>query len=103
MTRQNTVRAATGVWFAVLLGGLMATDTIATLDHRVIGAIVVAGATVMFTCMQVIVRESLPPAKLEVTSVRRFRERPLSGLLVRNLVVVSVLYGLLWITEAIPF
>jgi hypothetical protein len=103
MTGQNRIRAATGVWFGVLLGGLMSTDAISRLDGKAIAAIVIVSATVMFTCMQVIVREMRPPGKAEVRSVRRFRERPVGQLALRNLGVVSALYGALWLCDVIPF
>lgn len=100
---RTRLRIATTVWFAVLMGGLLATDEIAKLDSGVIAAIVVAATTVMFTAMQVIAREMASARTAARPQAESFMHRPVSGLAVRNLVVVASVYAVLWVIGTLPF
>jgi len=100
---RTRLRIATTVWFAVLMGGLLATDEIAKLNSGIIAAIVVAATTVMFTAMQVIAREMASARTAARPQAESFMHRPVSGLAVRNLVVVAPVYALLWTIGTLPF
>jgi len=100
---QKRVRMATTIWFAIVLAGVMLADVVATLDPRLVAATIVVTVTAMFTCMQIIMREVYPRARVEMSSVREFRERPVSGLVTRNLAIVSGLYLVLWLMGGTPF
>lgn len=99
---QKRVRTAITVWFAVVLAAVVLADLVATLDPRLVAAIVVVAVTTMFTCMQIVMRETYPRSRVEVSSVREFRERPVSGLVTRNLAIVSALYLVLWLLGGTP-
>lgn len=100
---RTRLRIATTVWFTVLMGGLLATDEIAKLDSGIIAAIVVAATTVMFTAMQVIAREMASARTAARPQAESFMHRPVSGLAVRNLVVVASVYAVLWVIGTLPF
>jgi beta-lactamase regulating signal transducer with metallopeptidase domain len=99
---RTRLRVATAVWFAVLMGCLLATDEIARLDPGAIAMIVVVATTVMFTAMQVIARE-MASARAVAPRAESFMHRPVSGLAVRNLAVVASIYAVLWAIGALPF
>lgn len=100
---QSKLRIATITWFAVLLGCLLATDAIAQLDTRLIAVVVVTATTVMFTCMQVIARETAAARSTVRAEVRPLVHRSVSDLAVRSLIAVASIYAILWALGALPF
>lgn len=98
---RRRLRIATGTWFAVLMTCLLATDMIARLDPRIISIIVVVAATIMFTCMQVIVGEM--STRTRVVSASQSQGKRVVDLAAMNLVVVAILYAIFWSMGALPF
>lgn len=100
---RTRLRVATGIWFGVLLIGLLATDAIARLDSRIIAVLVVIAATAMFTCMQIIVRETWSgpvPTRADPTCTQGKRVVDMIAL---NLLTVTSIYAILWSFGALPF
>ncbi len=98
---RSRLRVATGVWFAVLLVCLLATDMIATLDPRIIAVLIVVSATVLFTSMQVIVREM--SAQKHMPHVSPTRGKRVLDMAALNLVASASIYAILWSAGALPF
>ena len=97
------LRAATSVWFVLLAVSAFGAEQIAMLDPRMMIVTLVLITTGMFTCMQIVIRETIGASKpKEYIGNREMPRRTIQQMIVRNLIISSSIFALMWACNVFP-